>query len=423
MQRAVLFKKECLNSDLWGKINACKGYIFPLILMATLSIGLFVVTIGQLQVSHKKQFNHLNQYQHCFNIAYSALVEQLSDIKKVKWINRKFKGKPFGFSSDLYGGSYNLLVEDHATNEFEFNVKVRVVYQDKPNLFYWRLKYEPSLLDFNTLVIPIYFGHFPDSTSSSIMEDLNKIVDEALKLRGENDSKARELATIVDGLSKNKDIIDQFAALPVSNQPKVLNGDADRTTGITVSLVPNTLDVKNITQLLKESEGGASPTLADVISALPLTDIYPDKINVNVGLTRKEIVLYFIRIMQLPEDSSQAAINAFNDITDDTAFNRALSTAFEIGLVKGYPNGDFGPDDYIMRGHLAMILIRINEFAVEYLKDPTLSDVRRSRMLIIKKFAQENEPVYYEANPAVSMTVGDGLAVLSKLLEEINAVQ
>ena len=39
------------------------GYVFPLILLATLSISFFIITLVQLQSSHHNQLQHLNSYQ------------------------------------------------------------------------------------------------------------------------------------------------------------------------------------------------------------------------------------------------------------------------------------------------------------------------------------------------------------------------
>ena len=110
-----------------GSVVCRRAYIFPMILLATLSVGLFVVTLTQLQSSTKARFAHLNDYQRAFNIAYSALVEELGNIQIRQWSNRTFATGPVAYTRDLFGGRYNLLIEDYDTDENLFNTKIRVI--------------------------------------------------------------------------------------------------------------------------------------------------------------------------------------------------------------------------------------------------------------------------------------------------------
>jgi hypothetical protein len=258
-----------------------------------------------MQISHKKQFNHLNEYQHSFNIAYSALVELLADLKKTKWSNRSFKTKPFTSTKDLYGGTFNLLAENHASEAFVFNVKIRVVYREKPGLFYWRLKYEPSLLDFDALVIPLYFSQFDDSGAPGYLDSLDALVDEALNQNKNNQTKAKEIFTIVDAQTSPGKILEALGAIDKTSGREVVGSDNPRPPGLQIALAPDAAPTKKLTDVINETEGAQTPSLEEVISSLPLTDIYPDKIDVNIGLSRKEIVVFFVRILQLPEVTSQ----------------------------------------------------------------------------------------------------------------------
>ncbi len=397
------------------------GYVFPLILLATLAVGLFIVTVGQLSVSHKKQFNHLNQYQHSFNIAYSALVELLADVKKTKWANRKFKAKPVGYSKDLYGGSFNLLAEDYPSKDFYFNVKIRVVYHGKTNLFYWRMKYEPNMLDFNSLVIPVYFAQFDDSTAPGYLDGLDKVVDEDLKVRDDNASKAKKIVIALNDKISPKEILQTLGALPKGSTVSVVGGDDTRPPELVIVINSGGNNPKKLTDIIDETEGADTPSLGDVITSLPLTDIYPGPINVNVGLSRKEIVVYFTRLLKLPEVSSESAISAFGDINSDSIFNRALSAAYDNGLVKGYTNGNFGPDDKILRGHMAFLLIQVKDYTVNRISTPGIAVEEKNRLTKIKSFAAKKIPEYADINPTVAMTVGDGLGALTGLLDDINS--
>jgi len=168
------------------------GYIFPMILFASLAVGLLVLTLTQFQSSNRLKYQHLNDYQAAFNIAYSALVEVLADIQSRQWSNRSFKSGPKDRSENLFGGSYNLRVEDHASVEFMFNVKVRVKFKEKSHLFYWRMQYNPSLLDFTNLFIPVYYEEYGDPANAP--SDIDSIVDEIIQKRNDNLPKVEEIA-------------------------------------------------------------------------------------------------------------------------------------------------------------------------------------------------------------------------------------
>lgn len=402
-----------------------RGYVFPLILLATLAVGVFVATVGQLQISHKKQFNHLDRYQHSFNIAYSALVEVLADLQATRWSNRSFKTKPIGYSKDLFGGTFNLLAENHGTDNLTFNVKIRVVYQEMTNLFYWRLKYDPSLLDFDSFVIPQYFSQFEDSSAPGYLEELDNLIDAELASKNDNKTKAKEIFTVIDAQTTPANVLEAIGAIEKNSGVEIAGADITRPEDLEIALSPDSEPNKKLTEVINETEGAETPSLEEVISSLPLNDIYPDKIDVNIGLTRKEIVVFFVRVLQLPEISSAAAIEAFPDITSDSIYNRALGAARECDpyLVVGHTDGLFHPDEFILRGHMALLLTKSHAIATIKLQDPGLSSVQRSRLEIIKSFADEKIPGYLEENPHVAMTVGDGLGALSKLLEKINAVK
>lgn len=401
------------------------GYVFPLILLATLAVGVFVATVGHMQISHKKHFSHLNEYQHSFNIAYSALVELLADVKRSRWSGRSFKNKPVAYTRNLFGGTFNLMVENHATEDLVFNVKIRVVYKNKPSLYYWRLKYEPSLLDFDALVIPQYFSQFEDSTTPGYTESLDEVVNQAMKDVADNKSKIQEIFKEIKSQTTPGKILEALGAVDKNSGREVAGADVLRPPEKKIVLAPEDEPAKKITEVINETKGADTPAVEKLIANLPLKDIYPDKIDVNIGLSRKEIVLFFVRILQLPEVTSEPAIEAFSDISDDSIFNRALGAARQTDphLVRGYPDGRFGPDDFILRGHMAKLLEYSQYIVNNRLADPDLPSVQRSRYQIINSFASAKIPEYRDENPYLAMTVGDGLGAFIELLDNINEVQ
>ena len=172
---------------------AKSGYIFPMILFASLAVGLLIITLSQFQSSNRLKYQHLNDYQSAFNIAYSALVEVLADTQSRQWSNRSFKSGPQNKNADLFGGTYNLRVEDHDSIEFMFNVKIRVSYKNKNHLFYWRMNYTPNLLDFTNLFATAFYKDFQDPADISDPDDIDEKVDEIISQRNNNRPKVIEI--------------------------------------------------------------------------------------------------------------------------------------------------------------------------------------------------------------------------------------
>lgn len=55
------------------------------------------------------------------------------------------------------------------------------------------------------------------------------------------------------------------------------------------------------------------------------------------------------------------ATHQFGDVPDDHLFARGIEWAADNGLVVGYTNGDFGPEDHMTRGQLVTVLKRYHE--------------------------------------------------------------
>ncbi len=230
-----------------------RGYIFPAILMATLSVGLFIVTLSQMQSATKARFAHLNDYQRGFNIAYSALVEVIADIQTRQWSNRAFKSSPVAYTRSLYGGTFSLLVEDHDPAKYIFNTKIRVKYEQRVYLFYWRLKYIPDLLDFARFTIPIYYGEFPPDTGNmSDFDSIDSIVDAELDRKKANRDKAMATGKAIDSKDNLDDALDVIALDP----PGVMNGEKERPAKEELVVTSGDILAEQIISLLNEIEPG-----------------------------------------------------------------------------------------------------------------------------------------------------------------------
>jgi len=241
-------------------LPAKSGYIFPMILFASLAVGLFIITLTQFQASNRMKYRHLNDYQAAFNIGYSALVEVLADIQSRQWNNRSFKSGPQNTNASLFGGTYNLQVEDHAANEYMFNVKVRVKYKEKSHLFYWRMIYNPNLLDFTRLFVPAFYKDFQDPADIADPDGIDTMVDEIIKQREENRPKVAEIA---DALKPAETVKKALEVVGIE-AGDVKKGDATRPPAGMITLPVAGLTLKPVARLVADVSPRANHVIKDL---------------------------------------------------------------------------------------------------------------------------------------------------------------
>ncbi len=85
-------------------------------------------------------------------------------------------------------------------------------------------------------------------------------------------------------------------------------------------------------------------------------------VHPNDSITRAEVATIFFRLLT---DESRASIwtkeNDFSDVNPEDWFNNAISTMAKGGILKGYPDGTFGPRLSITRAEFATIAVRFFE--------------------------------------------------------------
>lgn len=397
-----------------------KGYIFPAVLMATLAIGLFIVTLSQLQKSTKAQFKHLNEYQRAFNIACSALVEALADLQTKQWNNRSFKNSPVVYTKEIYGGQFNLKAENHSV-ENVFNVVIRVKYSEKYFLFYWRLKYVPDLIDFTTLTIPLYHTQFPGAKGdSSDFDGLNAKADKDLEKASENYIKVHKIAEIVNNKDSLNEVL-QTLGVKLPGLPEL----SDNRPPIVTGLPPfENLKPRDLPDIISQTKGISKPSLKEVIEKFRLPEIYPPtkvpdiREILTIPLTRFELAVYVVRLLEIPEISDLPAIENFNDITPteepiQKTFNTAVSSAFENGLVQGWKNTFFGKE-VMVREHMAILLRNVITYIDNFSPNAATTE-QLNKFQRIRSWAGSKIPEYEKINPTSGLSVGDGLEMLLEL--------
>lgn len=96
--------------------------------------------------------------------------------------------------------------------------------------------------------------------------------------------------------------------------------------------------------------------------------IYPE-----ADITRAEVATVFFRLLT---DESRARYWAesspYPDVLSDDWFNNEISTLTKAGILKGRPDGTFGPDEFITRAEVAVICTRFFDTDV---RDKTFPDI------------------------------------------------
>ncbi len=84
-------------------------------------------------------------------------------------------------------------------------------------------------------------------------------------------------------------------------------------------------------------------------------------VHPNENITRAEVATIFFRLLNdSVRDENMTESNSFGDVSRGQWFNTAVSTMAELDILKGYPNGDFGPLDRMTRGEFAAVCARFD---------------------------------------------------------------
>ena len=92
-----------------------------------------------------------------------------------------------------------------------------------------------------------------------------------------------------------------------------------------------------------------------------MTGTAPDQFSPDLTLTRGMIVTVLYR--QAGSPSVSGAVNPFNDVPENEYYADGVIWAADNGIISGYGNGMFGPNDDITREQLATIIYRYQQFS------------------------------------------------------------
>jgi len=151
--------------------------------------------------------------------------------------------------------------------------------------------------------------------------------------------------------------------------------------------------------ILPFTDVGAKKWFADAVKYVYVNGLMNGKSDTvfapNEQMTRAQLVSVLWRLAGSPEVEFTAR---FTDVKKSKWFAPAVMWAAENGIVDGFPNGTFAPDDPLTRDQLAAILYRYTE----------LSGEDTSAQGDLSKFTDAKK-VQAWARPAVQWAVGEGI--------------
>lgn len=109
--------------------------------------------------------------------------------------------------------------------------------------------------------------------------------------------------------------------------------------------------------------GGPTPELNISGDHMSYVIGYPDGTVRPTGtITRAEVATIFFRLLtDESRDYYWSQENSFSDVAATDWFNNAVSTMAAAGIINGYPNGTFGPQNPVTRAEFAAIATRFTE--------------------------------------------------------------
>ena len=154
---------------------------------------------------------------------------------------------------------------------------------------------------------------------------------------------------------------------------------------------------------------------------------YPDGTVQPLGtITRAEVATIFFRLLT---DESRAYYwsqsNPFTDVAMEEWYNNAISTMYKAGVINGYPDGSFRPNDPVSRAEFAAIATRFHEegrdgvsqkYFKQYFKDVNKDDWYATAIELAYELGWAQG---YEGNyrPEDDMTRAEVMTMVNRIME------
>jgi hypothetical protein len=117
------------------------------------------------------------------------------------------------------------------------------------------------------------------------------------------------------------------------------------------------------------------PPLLNLADHFAYIQGYPDNtVRPEAHITREEVAAVFFRLLD-PDyrELVRASVATFSDVSPDRWSSKHIATLANGGILEGYQDGTFRPDNYITRAELAVIASRFDKLS--FLDENKFSDV------------------------------------------------
>jgi len=156
--------------------------------------------------------------------------------------------------------------------------------------------------------------------------------------------------------------------------------------------------IKNLVPSFTDMKGHWSEQYVNVLYSKGIVNgkdsVYTYKPEDNV--TRAEFAKLLTTALGIYDEN---AVSPFSDVEKDKWYSSYIASAYKYGLISGYPNGNFGPNDLITREDMAVMLTNALTKVLKYEDDDFTAEV---------KFSDKSNISGYALN-AVGMAVEYGL--------------
>jgi len=150
--------------------------------------------------------------------------------------------------------------------------------------------------------------------------------------------------------------VDHIKFLKNNNIISQTNIDYNPENNITVAeaskIVAGVSDIVNSTDL--ENDSNWQSTVMDALKKEGIID--PNEFSTSEfskSIRRKEFVKMLLKALDIEVDDNTSL--SFSDVKNDS-YKKYIAKASELGIVNGYGNGTFGPDNFIKRSELAKVI-------------------------------------------------------------------
>lgn len=147
---------------------------------------------------------------------------------------------------------------------------------------------------------------------------------------------------------------------------------------------------------------------------------YPDGTFMpQANITRAEVAAIIYRLMT-PESRAKfsSADCMFSDVQAGMWFNESVCTLVKAGIISGYPDGTFKPNQSITRAEFSSMIARM--FSVSYVGNNSFEDINghwaQSYMNILSKLGILKGDSNGNANPDANLTRAEATAMCNRLV-------